>query len=187
MLTPEARAGLIGLASLVSLSRSPVHRDFKGEIELVGDAEAPTRIVKQLGSLWRACGMLGLTHADSWEVVSRCALDSIPKLRGAVIRHLAAQAAPASTTAVGLGVVHPSRTVRRALEDLEAHHVVERESAGQGKADSWQLSEMARGWLTAGDTLPDLLESSICKGCGGPLAQALIDAGFTEHYPGCGR
>lgn len=68
LVSKQARAGLIGLANLVSQSRSPVHRDYKGEIELVGDAEAPTRIIKQLGQLWRACGVLGLGAADSWEV-----------------------------------------------------------------------------------------------------------------------
>jgi hypothetical protein len=162
-----------------------VHRDYKGEIELVGDAEAPTRIIKQLGQLWRACGVLGLGPGDSWEVVRRCALDSIPKLRGAVIRYLAARTAPADTTAVGVGVVHPSRTVRRALEDLAAHHVVQRESAGRGRPDQWQLSTAAAGWLGTGDTLPVLLDSSRCTGCGGPLDPALIKEGYTDHGGGC--
>ena len=58
--TGPVRDGLIGLAALVALARSPVHRDWGGEIELVGDPEAPTRIIKQLGQLWRACGVLGL-------------------------------------------------------------------------------------------------------------------------------
>ena len=57
------RTGLIGLAALVALARSPVHRDWSGEVELVGDPEAPTRIIKQLGQLWRACGVLGLGRA----------------------------------------------------------------------------------------------------------------------------
>jgi hypothetical protein len=139
-ITPSSRAGLIGLASLVSQARSPVHRDWKGEIELIGDAEAPTRIIKQLGQLWRACGVLGLDAEESWEVVRRCALDSIPKLRGAVIRYLDARTEAADTTTIGIGVVHPTRTVRRALEDLAAHGVVERKSEGPGRADRWELS-----------------------------------------------
>jgi hypothetical protein len=177
------RAGLIGLASLASQARSPVHRDYKGEIELIGDAEAPTRIIKQLGQIWRACGMLGLPYKESWEVARRCALDSIPKLRGAVVRYLAGAyppgggegpaRPPADTTAVGHGVVHPTRTVRRALEDLEAHHVVNRFSAGQGHADRWELSEAARSWLTAGDTLPEMLESPRTEGNDGDSNSAI--------------
>lgn len=179
----EARDGLIGLASIVSQARSPVHRDFKGEIELVGDAEAPTRIIKQLGQIWRACGVLGLDHADSWEVVRRCALDSIPKLRGAVIRYLDKLDAPADTTMVGTGVVHPTRTVRRALEDLAAHGVVNRETAGPGRPDRWELSDRAKGWIKASGTLPEMLESQpkCCTVCGDPLSQEYIDAGFTDH------
>lgn len=170
--TPAARSGLIGLASLVSQARSPVHRDWKGEIELIGDPEAPTRIIKQLGQIWRACGVLGLGQPESWEVVRRCALDSIPKLRGAVIRHLAGLSEPATTTAVGIGVVHPTKTVKRALEDLAAHGVVNRESRGQGLADLWQLSNRAHAWTSAADTWPEMLESpvdddsSVCAGCG---------------------
>jgi hypothetical protein len=161
----QARAGLIALASLVSQARSPVHRDWSGEIELVGDAEAPTRIIKQLGQLWRACGVLGLGTAESWEVVRRCALDSIPKLRGAVIRYLAGLAGSANTTTVGIGVVHPTKTVKRALEDLAAHGVAERESGGQGRADLWQLSDGARSWIGATGTWPEMLEPP-CTGCG---------------------
>jgi uncharacterized protein DUF3854 len=178
--TSDIKAGLIGLSNLVSQGRSPVQRDWKGEIELVLDAEAPTRIIKQLGQLWRACGVLGLGAADSWEVIRRCALDSIPKLRGAVIRCLDGQGT-ADTTTVGNGVVHPTRTVRRALEDLTAHGVVSRIVASRGNADSWKLSDRARAWLAAGDTLPEMLGLAMCTVCGGPLAPALIKAGYTTH------
>ena len=157
----DTRIGLIGLASLVSQARSPVHRDWGGEIELIGDAEAPTRIIKQLGQLWRACGVLGLGHDESWEVVRRCALDSIPKLRGAVVRFLEGCKEPATTTAVGVGVVHPTKTVKRALEDLAAHRVVNRKSAGQGKADTWELSGLARSWIDAVGTWPEMLEPPV--------------------------
>jgi hypothetical protein len=185
--TPQARAGLIGLANLVSQARSPVHRDWKGEIELIGDAEAPTRIIKQLGQVWRACGVLGLGIPESWEVVRRCALDSIPKLRGAVIRYLAGRMEPADTTTVGIGVVHPSRTVRRALEDLAAHGVVDRKSAGQGYADQWELTDLARAWIGTTGTLPEMLEppTGTCERCGQLLDPALVKAGIDTH-PTCG-
>jgi hypothetical protein len=38
---------LVRLARLVALSRSPVERDHQGELDLVLDAEAPTRLAKQ--------------------------------------------------------------------------------------------------------------------------------------------
>jgi hypothetical protein len=82
---------------------------------------------------------------------------------------------------VGDGVDHPTRTVRRALEDLTAHGVVSRKVAGPGHADSWRLSDRARAWLAAGDTLPEMLEPAMCTVCGGPLAPVLVKAGCTDH------
>jgi hypothetical protein len=157
--TGEVQGALGALAALVSRARSPVHRDWGGEVELVGEAEAPTRITKQLGQIWRACGVLGMPPAQSWEVACRCALDSIPKLRGAVIRYLAGHGEPADTTTIGIAVAHPSRTVRRTLEDLTAHGIVDRKSAGRGKADSWELTGGARAWMDAGTALPEMLGS----------------------------
>src|SRR5690606_3135276 len=153
------------------------------------DAEAPTRIIKQLGQIWRACGMLGLDAAESWEVVRRCALDSIPKLRGAIIRCLADRDEPTDTSTVGTVVAHPSRTVRRALEDLTAHGVVDRKSQGQGRADRWSLGGRARAWLAQSGTLPKASESPGDAGsggrwraCGTPMD--VTEPGQTTH-PNC--
>jgi hypothetical protein len=112
------------------------------------DAEAPTRIIKQLGQLWRACGMLGLDEARSWEAVRRAGLDSIPKLRRAVISYLGKSAVYERTSDIAEAVGHPSRTTLRALEDLTAHRVTVRTSYNRGQAYSWALSPDARGWWT---------------------------------------
>lgn len=117
----QAQDALVALACLASQSRSPVQRDYKGEIDLVLDAEAPTRIIKELGQLWAAAGLLGLTRQQAWVMVQRVGFDSIPKLRGSVLRHLAAREGPRTTTEVGEAVDHPSRGVRRAPDDLTAH------------------------------------------------------------------
>jgi hypothetical protein len=154
---------LIPLAAMAAQARSPVMRDYSGEIELVGDAEAPTRIIKQLGQLWRACGMLGLDEARSWQAVRRAGLDSIPKLRRAVITCLGeCQRDPwgrpikepqwQPTTAVARAVRHPSRTTRRTLEDLAAHGIAERQDERYGDERvtySWALSEQALTWWNA--------------------------------------
>jgi len=159
-LGPDVTSALVGLACLASQARSPVQRDWKGEIELVLDAEAPTRMVKQLGQLWRACGMLGLCEADSWEVVRRAGIDSVPKLRGSVIRHLPRWSSPSTTTQVADAVDHPTRSALRALEDLSAHGVVTRITAGQGHAHTWALSDRARGWHDVTGTLPEMANPS---------------------------
>jgi hypothetical protein len=197
--TPAVRGAIVGLANLASQARSPVHRDYHGGIDLIGDAEAPTRIIKQLGKLWEACGLLGLPEPESWEVVSRAALDSIPKLRGAVIRYMASRPAdlasipgPVSTAAVQAELEHPRRTVFRALEDLAAHHVVKRDQ----DRDRWALTGRACSWL-ASDAVPNLWGSTrggygtpdgqagpLCPACGKPMDRTLAEQGITIH-PTC--
>lgn len=149
----RVREWLLPLANLASQARSPVERDYHGEIALVLDAEAPIRIVKQLGQLWRACGMLGLDEARSWQAVRRAGLDSIPKLRRAVITHLGAHAGTwQPTTEVAKAVGHPSRTTRRSLEDLLAHGIVQRSDEQHGHdrvTYSWALSTQAMTWWKA--------------------------------------
>lgn len=150
----RAREPLIALANFVALARSPVDRDQQGEIRLVLDAEAPTRLVKMLAQLWRASGLLGLDRAATWQMVRRVGLDSIPKLRRVCLDTLAVLNGHPSTTDVSEAVEHPSRTTRRALEDLTAHRVVIRIPGGEGRADRWHLTPQARSWLDAALTLP---------------------------------
>ena len=102
--------------------------------------------------------MLGLTVSESWEVVRRAGIDSVPKLRGAIIRHLAGAGSPQTTTDVASAVDHPTRSALRTLEDLTAHGVVTRVTAGQGYAHKWELSGRARGWHDAAETSPEMAD-----------------------------
>jgi hypothetical protein len=159
-LVQTVREPLIALANYVALARSPVDRDSQSEIRLVLDAEAPTRVVKMLAQLWRACGLLGLSEPLSWDVVIRVGLDSVPKLRRVVLTYLAGCDGTADTTTIAEHVEHPSRTTRRALEDLVAHRVVLRIAGGKGKADLWTLAERTRVWLSQ-MTLPGMSEGTL--------------------------
>jgi hypothetical protein len=150
------RAQMVALASHVALARSPVDRDQRGDIRLVMDAEAPTRIVKGLTQLWRAAGCLGLEPASAWEMVLWVGLDSIPKLRRSVLDFLERRATPASTTEIAEAVEHPTQTTRRTLEDLTAHRVTVRHPGGEGHADRWALSKRTRGRLDCCRTVPVL-------------------------------
>ena len=74
---PQARSEsetewLADLADFVSLARSAVMRDGKARtIELVLDAEAPARLVKQLDGLLQGLSMIGLGREASIRVVAR--------------------------------------------------------------------------------------------------------------------
>lgn len=151
----DDRAALVALASLVARSRSPVERDHQGEIVLVGDSEAPTRLVKALDRLRAGALAVGLEPAEAWRVTCKAGLDSIPKLRRGVHDHLANVGRADTTKVVAQALDHPTRTVTRALEDLAAHRVLirqagtelqaEGEQSADGRADYWELSPWAAG------------------------------------------
>jgi hypothetical protein len=159
-LDAEVSSHLAALSSYVALSRSPVQRDYRGDICLVLDAEAPTRLAKTLGQLWRACGLLGLNRKDAWSVVRRVGVDSIPKLRGAILDHLHQKRPEAvETSRIAEAVGHPTTTTRRALEDLAAHGVVIRRVSGAGKSDLWELSRRTLMWRDRFTTVPVLSDT----------------------------
>jgi hypothetical protein len=139
----EVLEEIVRVADVVSLGRSPVERDFNGEISLVGDSDTPARAAKVLLQVRRGMLALGYSPDQARETLLRVAGDSLPKLRRLVYRALA-HGRPMTTTAVAQTVDHPTRSARRALEDLVAHGVAVRESSGQGRADNWRLTDQAR-------------------------------------------
>jgi hypothetical protein len=63
-ITPDDRAFLISLATLVVRSRSGVERDrYSREIELVPDAEAPGRLARTLAQLLAALNVIGVSNS----------------------------------------------------------------------------------------------------------------------------
>lgn len=132
-------ARLVDLATLAVRARSAVERDgYTREIELVPGPEAPTRLIIVLDRILAGLDVLGVRREDAWRVVTKCALDSIPALRLAVLYAL--HEGQADTNNVSGKVRHPAQTTRRALEDLVAHGLVEVERQGEGKAHLWSLS-----------------------------------------------
>ena len=147
---------LISLADFVTLARSPVERDAYStrEIELVPDAEAPARFAGMLASLLEGLRVIGLEDGPAWQLVTKVALDSMPAPRRKVIEHLIVHTTKTTkdvATVLGL----PTTTARRTLEDLAAHGVVTRKSAGKGKSDVWALSPATRDDYRVG-TVPEM-------------------------------
>ena len=136
----DDRERLVTLANLAVRCRSAVERDgYSREIELVPHAELPARLVKVLARMMAGLDAIGAERRQSWELVTKMALDSIPALRLAVIRKLS-DSDKLETDAIGVAVGHPTQTTRRALEDLEAHGIVDRDTAG--KAHSWSAQRL---------------------------------------------
>lgn len=144
------REHLIALAMLVVKCRSAVERDgYKREVELVPDAEAPTRLIVVLDRLRAGLEAIGIDRTKVWSVVRDAALDSIPSLRRRVVEHLADLEGQADTSEIAKALRYPTQTTRRALEDLHAHRILDRVKHGQGRSDEWSLSAWAAPLLNA--------------------------------------
>jgi hypothetical protein len=135
---------LIRLAALVVRGRSAVERDgYSREIELVPDPEAPTRLIIVLDRLLAGLDAIGADRDRALQIVTKVALDSIPAIRHACLRALEPYD-ELDTNQVATAVRYPAATVRRTLEDLTAHGLVECErQQAANKPHQWRLSEFA--------------------------------------------
>jgi Bifunctional DNA primase/polymerase, N-terminal len=115
---------IVKAADLVTLARSAVERDYRGEIEFAHDPEAPTRFAKQLVQLLRGSIAVGVTPADAMRLVLRCAADSIPPLRRDILLDLTDNPNSRSSD-VRTRVSKPRNTVRRTLECLHMLRALE--------------------------------------------------------------
>jgi len=108
---------LLKAADIVTMARSAVERDYRGEIVFAHDPEMPTRFAKQLVQLLRGAIAIGMIPADAMRLVLRCARDSIPPLRRDILLDLADN--PDTRVAeVRKRISKPRNTVRRELECL---------------------------------------------------------------------
>lgn len=133
---------LVSISTLAVRCRSAVERDaYNREITLIPESEAPARLALVLLRLHNALLAIGVDDTTTWELVRKCALDSMPAIRRAVLEHLVGVDGPISTAKVAESLDYPTTTTKRALEDLTAHGIVHRESQGPGKADLWTLTQ----------------------------------------------
>jgi hypothetical protein len=158
--TAEDDERLVALASLVVRCRSSVERDgYTREIELIPSPEAPTRFVVVLAQLLAGLDAIDVSRDEGWSVVSKAALDSIPAIRSSAIETLYyGDSSGMKSSEVAEAISYPTATTRRALEDLAAHGVVEREAGGEGKADLWALALTTRTGYQAATTVPEKSE-----------------------------
>lgn len=140
-LTDDETVRLLDAADLVTLSRTGVEYDHKGDVIDAHAPEMPTRFAKQLAQVVRGGVAIGMAREDAMRLAIRCARDSMPPLRLAIVDDLAEH--PDSTTAeIRKRVNKPRATVDRqlqALHILEVLDVDEEETEWAGKpATRWR-------------------------------------------------
>jgi hypothetical protein len=116
----KAEAKLVAAANLTTWARSAVEFDrYRGEVVDVNDPEGPARFAKQLGQLVRGAYLIGLPGADAMRLAIRCARDSIPPLRLAVLEDVAKNQ-DSTIAEVTRRIEKPRSTVARQLASLDA-------------------------------------------------------------------
>lgn len=123
-------------ANLVTLARTAVDYDYRGDVIDSHAPEMPTRFVKQLFQLMRGAVAIGLDRGLALRLVIRCARDSMPPLRLAIIDDVALWP-DTTTTDIRRRLHKPRSTVDRQLQSLQMLGVLmcdETETFRYGKA-----------------------------------------------------
>ena len=126
--------------------RAGVNRDrYSRELEAVYGAEGPGRLGLSLERLLAGLDVIGVDWETALEIVDKTALDSVPPTRRKVYEAL--KDGPRTTREVATTIKLPTSTVRRALEDITAHHLASRqrdktEEGKDGRDDIWTRVEL---------------------------------------------
>lgn len=141
------------LAIFAVRARSAVERDgYTQDVLVMPEPEGPPRFLLSLRRLMAGLECVGCTPDETWAVLNRVAVDSMPKVRRQVIDALAADDSelldegPRPTTVVAIAAELPNKTAKRTLEDLHLLGLVDRASKGtaQNSGDLWSLSTFTR-------------------------------------------
>jgi hypothetical protein len=108
---------LLAAADLVTLARTGVEFDYRGEPIDAHAPEMPTRFAKQLAQIVRGAVAVGMDRDRAMRLAIRCARDSMPPMRLAIIDDLA-QHPDSSTGDVRRRIDKPRTTVDRQLQAL---------------------------------------------------------------------
>lgn len=137
VLTADDMSVLLGAANLVTLARTAVERDQRGEVVEAHAPEAPTRFAKMLGQLVRGTLALGGSHDQALAVALRVAGDSVPPMRLLALTDVLAH--PDSRTSdVVKRTQRPRTTVDRTLQELHLLGLVVIDDVGDGHG--WRYS-----------------------------------------------
>lgn len=86
----DEAARILAAADLVTLARTAVDVDYRGNVIDAHAPEMPTRFAKQLAQIFRGAVAIGLSRADALALAIRVARDSMPPLRLEILEDVAA-------------------------------------------------------------------------------------------------
>ena len=144
VLTDEETDIVLAAADLVTLARTGVEYDYRGDVIDAHAPEMPTRFAKELTQIIRGAVAIGIPRQEALRLAIRCARDSMPPLRLKAIDDLAAN--PASTTCdVRRRINKPWSTVDRQLQALHMLGVLDVDEATYGNEKTRWYYSLANG------------------------------------------
>jgi hypothetical protein len=139
-LTREENLSILGLADLITRTRTAVARSFNGQPEFAHAIGMPTRLAKQLAQLVRGGLALGMARSEAMAVAERCAADTMPPLRLLLLADVAAHK-DSTTMDVTTRVQRTRMTVDRGLQELYLLGLFTRNSIAYGnERERWIYS-----------------------------------------------
>jgi hypothetical protein len=116
-LTEDEIDQLLNAADIVTMARTAVERDYRGDVIDAHAPEMPTRFAKQLVQMVKGAVAIDMGREAAIRLAIRCARDSIPPLRLEILLDVAAH--PGSRPAdVRRRIGKPWSTTRREMEAL---------------------------------------------------------------------
>lgn len=161
VLTDEERDRILAAADVVTLARTGVDYDYRGDVIDAHAPEMPTRFAKQLTQVVRGAVAVGLERRAALRLAIRCARDSMPPLRLAILDDVSTF--PGTLTRdVRKRLAKPRATVDRQLQALHMLGVLacdEEDTESFGKAVTlwrYSLADGIQPDVLDPNTVPDL-------------------------------
>ena len=111
---------MVRVATLVTKARTAVDFDYRGNVEGAHAPEAPARFAKQLAQIVRGASAIGAEGERALKLAVRCARDSVPPLRLAILDDLGADHPDSTALRVAERIDKPRTSVDRQLQALHA-------------------------------------------------------------------
>jgi hypothetical protein len=134
---------LTSMGIVAARARTAIKRDtYSRDVVQPPSPESNARITKGLGQMLRGLRIAGVDDTQTWRVLSRIAVDSLPLLRRRAVMLLSESSQPVALSKVVEATQCSAQATRRCMEDLVLLGVVAID--GKGREFRYELSVWAR-------------------------------------------
>ncbi len=145
-LSDDEKTTILAAADAVTLTRTAVIADYRGEILDAHAPESPARFAKQLSQVFRGAVALGNNRTRAMELAIRCAHDSTPPLRLAVLVDIR-EHRYTTVADTGRRLNKPQTTVRRVFNALRVLGFIKAKQLADGSEGYTITARMNRDGL----------------------------------------